>query len=147
MYIDNIYIYIYIYTCVYMYIYICIYMYLSLSLSLYMYIYIYIYITTGLVAFYSRFFSRSSPHVDRCSNHFPWEPSPEVPFSQMQDISLPEATKRATSVNVRLPLLRKDLRTGSISQDIVSFPSELCRRRSGMFPEVARLVPPGSCSE
>ena len=25
----------------------------------------------------------------------------------------------------------------------MSFPSELCRRRSGMFAEVARLVPPG----
>ena len=27
--------------------------------------------------------------------------------------------------------------------DIVNFPSELCRRRSGMFTEVARLVSPG----
>ena len=41
----------------------------------------------------------------------------------------PEGTKRATSVNVQLPCLQKDLRTGSISRDIVSFPSELCRRR------------------
>ena len=32
---------------------------------------------------------------------------------------------------------------GSISRDIVNFPSELCRRRrSGLFTEVARLVPP-----
>ena len=31
--------------------------------------------------------------------------------------SLPEGTKRATSVNVQLPCLRKDLRTGSISRD------------------------------
>ena len=43
----------------------------------------------------------------------------------------PEGTKRATSVNVQLPCLQKDLRTGSISRDIVNFPSELCRRRSG----------------
>ena len=31
----------------------------------------------------------------------------------------PEGTKRATSVNVQLPRLQKDLRTGSISRDIV----------------------------
>ena len=52
---------------------------------------------------------------------------------------LPEGNKRATSVNVQLRCLLKDLRTGS-----VNFPSELCRRRSGMFTEVARLVPPGT---
>ena len=50
---------------------------------------------------------------------------------------------RATSVDVRLSWLRKDLRMGSISRDVVNFTSELCRRRSGMFTEVARLVPPG----
>ena len=33
--------------------------------------------------------------------------------------------------------------TGSTSRDIVNFPSELCRRRSGMFAEVASLAPPG----
>ena len=48
----------------------------------------------------------------------------------------------ATSVNVQLPCLQKDLHTGSISRDIVNFPSELCRRRSGTFAEIARLVPP-----
>ena len=58
--------------------------------------------------------------------------------------SAPEGTKCATSVNVRLPCLRRDLRTGSISRD-VNFPSELCRRRSGIFTDVARLVPPGMC--
>ena len=42
----------------------------------------------------------------------------------------PEGTKRATSVNVRLLRLRKDLRTGSLSQDVANFPSELCKRRS-----------------
>ena len=47
-----------------------------------------------------------------------------------------------TSVNVQLPCLQKDLRMGSISRDIVNFPSERCRRRSDMFTEVARLVPP-----
>ena len=35
--------------------------------------------------------------------------------------------------------LQKDLRTGSISRDIVNFPSELCMRRSGGFAEVACL--------
>ena len=45
----------------------------------------------------------------------------------------PEGTNRATSVNVRLPRPRKGLRTGSISRDIVNFPSELCRHGSGMF--------------
>ena len=54
----------------------------------------------------------------------------------------PEGTKRATSVNVQLLRLQKDLRTGSISRDIVNFPSKLCRHRSDMFTEVARLVPP-----
>ena len=44
----------------------------------------------------------------------------------------PEGAKRATSVNVKLRCLQKDLRTGSISRDIVNFPSELCRRRSGI---------------
>ena len=38
---------------------------------------------------------------------------------------------------------RKDLHTCSILRAIVSFPSELRRRSSGMFAEVARLVPPG----
>ena len=33
----------------------------------------------------------------------------------------PEGGRRATSVNVQLPRLQKDLRTGSISQD-VNFP-------------------------
>ena len=47
--------------------------------------------------------------------------------------------KRATSVG-----LQKDMLTGSISRDVVNFPSELCRRRSGMFAEVARLLPPGT---
>ena len=45
----------------------------------------------------------------------------------------PEGAKRATSVNVQILRLRKDLRTGPISRDTVNFPSELCRRRSGMF--------------
>ena len=54
----------------------------------------------------------------------------------------PEGSKPATSVNVQLLRLRKDLHMGSISRDIVNFPSELCRCRSGMFTEVARLVPP-----
>ena len=61
----------------------------------------------------------------------------------------PEGTEHATRINVQLPCLQKDLRTGSISRDIVNLPSELCRRRSGVFTEVARLVPPRqrpSCS-
>ena len=56
----------------------------------------------------------------------------------------PEGTKRATSVNIQLPCLQKDLRTGSISRDTVNFPSELCRLR-GMFTEFARLVTPQGC--
>ena len=36
--------------------------------------------------------------------------------------------------------LQTDLRTGSISRDIVNFPSELCSRKSGT--EVTCLVPP-----
>ena len=47
-----------------------------------------------------------------------------------------EGTKRATSVNAQLLLLRRDLRRGSISRDVVNFPSELCSRRSGVFTEV-----------
>ena len=54
----------------------------------------------------------------------------------------PAGTKRATSVNVQLPRLQRHLCTGSISRDIVHVPSELCRRRSGTFTDVARLVPP-----
>ena len=36
---------------------------------------------------------------------------------------VPEGTKRATSANVQLPRLQKDLRTGSISREIANFPS------------------------
>ena len=43
---------------------------------------------------------------------------------------------------VQLQRLQKDLHSGSLSQDIVKFPPELCRRRSVMFMEVARLLPP-----
>ena len=53
-----------------------------------------------------------------------------------------QARQSATSVKVQLPCLQKDLRTGSISRDIVNFPSELCRRRSGLFAEVAHLLVP-----
>ena len=55
---------------------------------------------------------------------------------------VPEGTNHSTSVNVQLLCLQKDLRTCSISRDMVTFPPELCRRRSDMFMEVARLVPP-----
>ena len=55
----------------------------------------------------------------------------------------PEGTKRATSANVQLPRLQKDLR--SISRDLANFPSELCRPFC-MFMEVARLAPPDVCS-
>ena len=44
----------------------------------------------------------------------------------------PEGIKRATSVNVHLPRLRKDQRTSSILRDIVHFRSALCRHRSGI---------------
>ena len=64
-----------------------------------------------------------------------WRPVPWHPVA-------PEGAERATSVSVQLPCLQKDLSTGSISRDIVNFPSELCGCRSGLFAEVARLVPP-----
>ena len=53
-----------------------------------------------------------------------------------------EGTKRAISVNVQLPCLRKDPHTGSISRELVNSPSELCRRRIRIFTEVVRVVPP-----
>ena len=52
----------------------------------------------------------------------------------------PESAKRATSVNVQLLRLQTDLRAGSISRDVVNFPSELLRRRSGMYEEFTRLA-------
>ena len=55
----------------------------------------------------------------------------------------PEGTKRATSLNVQLLCLRKDLHTVSIPRDIANDPSELCGRRSGMFTVVTLLVQPG----
>ena len=54
----------------------------------------------------------------------------------------PEGTKRATSVNVQLLHLQRGRRMGSISRDIGYFSSEVCRSISGMFAEVARLMPP-----
>ena len=57
-------------------------------------------------------------------------------------IYFPEGTKRATPINVQRLRLQQDLPTGSLSRDIVNFPSEFCSRRSGMLPAVARLVPP-----
>ena len=50
--------------------------------------------------------------------------------------------ERATSVNMQLLRLQRDLRTGSISRDVVNLPSELCSCGSGMFTKVARLAPP-----
>ena len=52
--------------------------------------------------------------------------------------AIPECSKGATSVNVQLTCLQKDLRAGMISRDIVNFPSELCRRRSGMYVHRSR---------
>ena len=72
------------------------------------------------------------------------EPRGDLNGVEKEKQIVPEGTKHATSVNVQLPRLRKDRRTGSISRNM-NFPSELCRRRSGMFTEVARLVPPESC--
>ena len=50
--------------------------------------------------------------------------------------------KRATSEPAEGPTPR----TGSVSQGIVNFPSELCGRRSGVFTEVACLVTPDNCN-
>ena len=47
--------------------------------------------------------------------------------------------KRATSVPAEGPAYRLDF---AKLFDFVNFPSELCRRRSGMVTEVARLVLP-----
>ena len=54
---------------------------------------------------------------------------------------------RKKVTHFRLPIsgpvtmrLQKDLCTGSISRDLVDFPSELCSR--SMFAEAARLAPP-----
>ena len=60
-------------------------------------------------------------------------------FFRVRFRPVPELTSsvRFGSVNVQLPCLQKDMRTGSISRDIVNFRSELCRRRSGIFTDVA----------
>ena len=50
-----------------------------------------------------------------------------------QSMVCSDGANHASSVNVRLPRLQKDLRTVSISRDIENFPCELCRRGSGMF--------------
>ena len=89
---------------VHTYLYIYISVYLYLSLSIYIYIYIYIHTHTYASA------------------------------GQKCRLAIPEGTKRATSVNEQLPCPQKDLRTGSISRDVVNI----------MFTEVARLVPPES---
>ena len=52
----------------------------------------------------------------------------------------PDGTERATSANVQLLRLRKDLRAGSIPRDVVNFPSELRRRGScTSFPKVCHF--------
>ena len=64
------------------------------------------------------------------------QPPPPVLLTQhgpLRAVLLEESTKRATCVNMQLPRLQKDLRTGSISRDIGNFPAELCGRRSVMF--------------
>ena len=72
-------------------------LYIYVSLSLYIYIYIYI--------------------------HAPRSRGPLVAAAARagRRLKTPEGTKRATSVNVQLLRLQKDLRTGSISRDIVNF--------------------------
>ena len=119
-YLHIIYIYIhthvYIYMCIYIYIYV--YMYICIHVCVYIYIYIYI-------------------------SHSPRRPHGLAPC-RGSSVQAPEGTERATSVSVQLPCPQEDLRTGSISRDVVSLPSELCRGRSGRFTEVARLVPPDS---
>ena len=54
---------------------------------------------------------------------------------------LRETRELAAVIAAAQRLLVSNAETKS-SRDIVNFPSELCRRRSGMFAEVARLVPP-----
>ena len=110
----------------------CVYISLYLSLSLYKYIYIYIYIYAHAIA--SNIISLSL-YIYICIYVYMY-------YIYIYIYIYPEGTNRATSVNVQLPCLRKDPRTGSISRDIVNFPTELCRRGSDMFTAVARLVPP-----
>ena len=79
-----------------------------------------------------------------------WDPAPNLlrhraprlPHVRAHTSPFLEGTECATSASVQLVRLQKDLRTVSISWDIVNFPAELCSRRSGMFWEVVRLVPP-----
>ena len=83
-------------------------------------------------------------------SHIWQHPEPYKSFSQgIETLGNPrplEGTKGATSVNVQLLRLRKDLCMGSISQDIVNLHSELCSRRSGVFVESVRLMPPDIAS-
>ena len=54
-----------------------------------------------------------------------------------------DISARVLDLNVQLLRLQMDLHRDSMSRDIVNFPSELCKRRSGTFTEVASFVVPG----
>ena len=66
-------------------------------------------------------------------------PRPRPAARRRAGVRVCQKAPRATSLNVQLPCLQKDLRTGSISQE---FPFRALQ--AGMFTEVARLVPPDS---
>ena len=120
--------------CIYIYIYIYMHMYIlyNISLSLSIYIYIYIYYTER-----EREREREREgETRRLHGEAPGGPRPrdhpgqrlrvsrgargETGLHASAGFSAPEGTKRATSVNVQLLRLQKDLRTGSISRDIVT---------------------------
>ena len=54
-------------------------------------------------------------------------------FRGFDSSRLPEGTKCATSVNVQLPCLKKELRTGSISRDIALQAQKWHAHRSRRF--------------
>ena len=69
-----------------------------------------------------------------------WPRSATAPGGAGSRVSLLNFTQWQTFTSLKTCNFHACRRT--ISRDIVSFPSELCRRRSGMFSEVARLVLP-----
>ena len=115
--------YIYIYViCVYIYIYI-----LFLYTHIDIYIYIYMYVHTSCEMLYMRnLLGWLETRLAQNTLHYLKSRLKLLPCERL--------------LNVQLLRPQKDLRKGSISQDVMSFSSELCSRRSDMFAEVACLV-------
>ena len=120
------------YTYTYIYIYIYIYI-------LYIYIYREREIDSGNVWYRRRYEKRPKGNLEGTQNTLCVDSRAHVLYCAVMCIGpciVPEGTKRATSVNMQLCRLQKDLRY------IVNLPSELRSRRGGIFTEVAHLVPP-----